>query len=49
MNKAKDELGVTVTELDIKPFQENLKPMIEEIAGKSELSQKAYETIESMK
>lgn len=48
-NKAKDELGVTVTELDIKPFQENLKPMIEEIAGKSALSQKAYETIESMK
>lgn len=47
--KAKDELGVTVTELDIKPFQEKLKPMIEEVAGKSELSKKVYESIKSVK
>lgn len=46
-DKAKNELGVTIHEVDITPFQENMNPFIEQVANKSDMSKKVYETIKS--
>ncbi len=43
--KAQDELGVTIHTIDITPFQNNMKPFIEEVANKSEMSKEVYEAI----
>ncbi len=47
-NVATGEHGVTVHEVDITPFQENCKPLIDDVAGRSELSKAAYEAIQGI-
>ena len=41
--------GVTFTDVDITPFQENMAPFIEEIAARSEMTTAIYETIKSLR
>ena len=42
---AQNEHGVTVHEVDIAPFQENCKPLIDEVANRSDLAKAAYDAI----
>ncbi len=46
-DKATGELGVTVTEVDIKPFQDNCAPLIDEIAARNDVTQGIYDAIRS--
>lgn len=48
-NKAEKELGVTITKVDIKPFQERLEPMIKEVSEKSEITKNIYNEILKLK
>ncbi len=41
--------GVTFTEVDIAPFQENMAPFIEEVAGRSDMTTAIYEAIKSLR
>lgn len=43
-----DELGFTIYEVDITPFQENLSDFIAEVAGRSEQSQAIYDAIREL-
>lgn len=47
--KATDELGVTITKVDITPFQNNMKPFIEKVANKNNLTKSTYQAILSEK
>ena len=47
--KCKDEFGVTITEIDIAPFQEKVSPLIKEIAARSEMTQKVYDEIQALR
>lgn len=43
--RAESELGVTVTEVDIKPFQDACQDLIDEIAGRTDNTTAAYKAI----
>ena len=47
--KCKTELGVTVTEVDVAPFQEKCKPLIDEIAGRSDMTKAVYQAIQDVR
>jgi len=43
------EHGVTVTEIDIKPFQDRCQGQIEEIANRTDMTKSVYEAILSLR
>lgn len=47
--KCQKELGVTITKVDITPFQENMAPFIEEVANRSDMTKAVYKTIQELR
>lgn len=47
--KCETEYGVTITEIDITPFQDKVAPLIEEVAGRSDMTKKVYEEIQALR
>lgn len=47
--KCENELGVTVTKVDIAPFQENLKDFIQEVANRSDMTKAIYTAIQEQR
>ena len=47
-DKAQNELGVTITPVDITPFQENCADFIQEVANRSEMTKSVYEKIQEI-
>jgi TRAP-type C4-dicarboxylate transport system substrate-binding protein len=43
--KTCEDKGVVFTEVDITPFQENMAPFIQEVAGRSDMSKSVYDII----
>ena len=48
-DKVQNEFGVTVTEVDIKPFQDRCQSLIDEVAGRNEMTKSVYEAIQSLR
>ena len=46
--KAQNELGVTITPVDITPFQQNCADFIQEVANRSDMTKAVYATIQEM-
>lgn len=47
--KCQSELGVTITKVDVAPFQANLSDFIQEVANRSEMTKTIYEAIQAQK
>lgn len=47
--KCKNEFGVTVTEVDVAPFQEKMKSFIEEVANRSDMTKAVYAEIQALR
>ena len=47
--KAENELGVTVTEVDIAPYQEKCTDLINSIANRSDMTKQVYDAIQAAK
>ena len=47
--KAQNELGVTVTEVDIAPYQEKCTDLINSIANRSDMTKQVYDAIQAAK
>lgn len=48
-DEVQNEHGVTVTEIDIKPFQDRCQSLIDGIAGRSDMTRAVYESILSLR
>lgn len=44
-----NEHGVTVTEVDIKPFQDRCQSLIDEVANRNDMTKSVYEAIQSLR
>lgn len=47
--KCQNELGVTITKVDIAPFQDNLKDFIQEVANRSDMTKTIYAAIQAQR
>ncbi|MEA4941621.1 hypothetical protein SDC9_79939 [bioreactor metagenome] len=47
--KCQNELGVTITKVDIAPFQDNLKDFIQEVANRSDMTKTVYAAIQEQR
>lgn len=47
--KCQNELGVTITQVDITPFQDNLKDFIQEVANRSDMTKTIYAAIQEQR
>ena len=46
-DKCENELGVTITEVDVAPFQEKMADFINDVANRSDMTKAVYEAIKS--
>jgi TRAP-type C4-dicarboxylate transport system substrate-binding protein len=49
LTKCKNELGVTITTVDIKPFQDAMKPLIDSVSNRSDMTKSIYQEIQKLK
>lgn len=47
--KCQNELGVTITKVDIAPFQDNLKDFIQEVSNRSDMTKTVYTAIQEQR
>lgn len=48
-DKVQNEFGVTVTEVDIKPFQDRCQSLIDDVANRNDMTKSVYEAIQSLR
>lgn len=48
-DKVQSEFGVTVTEVDIKPFQDRCQSLIDDVANRNDMTKSVYEAIQSLR
>lgn len=48
-DKVQNEFGVTVTEVDITPFQSRCQSLIDEVASRNDMTKSVYEAIQSLR
>ncbi|CAB1243275.1 MAG: TRAP transporter substrate-binding protein [Oscillospiraceae bacterium] len=49
LTKCKNELGVTITTVDIKPFQDAMQPLIDSVSNRSDMTKSIYQEIQKLK
>ena len=48
-DKVQNEFGVTVTEIDIKPFQDRCQDLINDVANRSDMTKAVYQAIQDVR